>query len=281
MKVKQACLGHGIMGALGAVLSFLLMFGVAHPLMAQVQLIDQNSAVTIVTNSSAGQNHWVVDGSDVLHQQWFWYRVGNVGGQNSIDTLPAQFALSDTDFFVDNHLDTLTALYTAAGFTIQLKLSLTGGASGSQTADMAETIRITNTSTTQPLDFHFFQYVDFNLSASADTATMANANTVDQFGSGQSVSETVATPAPGHHEIDVTPTILNLLTGGSAVTLNDANSAGPADVSWAFEWDVTLNAGGTLLISKDKHLLVPEPTAFMLTALAFGGLLLFPRRRKA
>ena len=271
MKAKEACLG--------VVLSLLLMFGIAHPLMAQVQLIDQNSDVTIMTNSSAGQNHWVVDGSDALHQQWFWYRVGNVGGQNSIDTLPAQFTLTDTD---DNgQLDTLTARYTGAGFTIRLGLTLTGGAIGSQTADMAETVRITNTSG-QPLDFHFFQYVDFNLSASADTATMANANTVDQFGGIKSVSETVATPPPSHHEIALTPTILNLLDSGSAVTLNDANSAGPDDVSWGFEWDVTLDVGNTLLISKDKHLVVPEPGSFMLTAAGLAGLW-FARRfsRKA
>jgi hypothetical protein len=159
-----------------------------------------------------------------------------------------------------------------------LRLSLQGGAIGSQTSDMAEQIKITNTSS-QPLDFHFFQYVDFNLSASADTAFMTNANTVDQFGGGQSVSETVATPASSHHEIAVTPTILGLLTGGSALTLNDANSAGPDDVAWAFEWDATLASGGTLLISKDKHLIVPEPATFMLTALALGGLLLFPRKR--
>jgi len=268
-------IGSGLSGVVA--LSIVMLFG-GRPATAQVQLIDQNSSVTIVTNSSAGQNHWVVDGSDVLHQQWFWYRVGNTGGQNSIDTLPAQFALSDTDPFTDSHLDTLSALYTGAGFTIQLRLSLQGGAVGSQTADMDEQIKITNTSA-QPFDFHFFQYVDFNLSASADTAFMTNANTVDQFGNGQSVSETVATPASSHHEIAVTPTILNLLGGASPLTLNDVNSAGPDDVSWAFEWDATLAPGGTLLISKDKHLIVPEPTTFMLTALALGGLLLFPRRK--
>ena len=281
MKTQEARPAHGILGTLGVVLSFLLIFGVTHPVMAQVQLIDQNSEVTIMTNSSAGQNHWVVDGSDVLHQQWFWYRVGNVGGQNSIDTLPAQFALADTNPFTDNHSDTLTALYTGAGFTIELRLSLTGGAIGSQTADMAEQISIHNTSA-QPLDFHFFQYVDFNLSASADTAIVTNANTVYQFGGTRSVSETVATPAPDHHEVAITPTILNLLSSGSAVTLNDVNSAGPDDVSWGFEWDVTLDAGDTLLISKDKHLDVPEPASFMLTAVGVVGLWLVRRlSRKA
>src|SRR5664280_2209070 len=74
-------IGSGLSGVV--VLSIVMLFG-GRPATAQIQLIDQNSSVTIVTNSSAGQNHWVVDGSDVLHQQWFWYRVGNTGGQNSI-----------------------------------------------------------------------------------------------------------------------------------------------------------------------------------------------------
>ena len=61
---------------------------------------------------------------------------------------------------------------------------------------MSEQISITNL-LDSPLDFHFFQYADFDLSA-ADTAFFTNANAVDQIGGGLRLSETVVTPVPSH-----------------------------------------------------------------------------------
>lgn len=258
-------------------LLFLLATTVASSALAQVQLVDQNSSMVVVTNSSAGINDWMIDGAGVLNQQWFWYRVGDDSGQSSIDTLPAQFAVSDTNPFTDPHADTLSALYTASGFTIQLKLSLQGGAPGSKTSDLAEQINITNTSG-QTLDFHFFQYCDFSLSQSSDSVQYVNSNTVQQSGGAGIVTETVFTPAPNHHEAALDPTILTLLTGGTPATLNDSSGAGPGNTSWANEWDVTLGAGQSLLISKDKHVVVPEPSAFVLAAAGLAGLLLIRRR---
>ena len=74
---------------------------------------------------------------------------------------------------------------------------------------MGEQISISNL-TASPLDFHFFQYADFDLSA-ADTVIFTNANTVDQSGGGLRLSETVVTPVPSHREAAFFPITLNKL----------------------------------------------------------------------
>ncbi len=277
MQIRRAY-GQGC-SRVGRVLLYLLFsVMVAGTVSAQLQLFDRNSSVTIVPNSQAGMNQWLVDGVSVLNQQWFWFRVGTSGGQSSLDTLPLQYVLSDTNPFTDPRLDTFSALYTGAGFTIEVKFTLDGSVPGSGTADLAEQIDISNTSAA-PLDFHFFQYCDFNLSL-ADTAQYLNSNTVQQAGGSALVTETVFTPAPSHREAALAPTLLNLLNGGLPATLNDNLNAGPGDAEWANEWDATIGVGQSLLISKDKHVVVPEPTGLALTVLGLGGLLLLSRSRK-
>jgi hypothetical protein len=142
---------------------------------------------------------------------------------------------------------------------------------------MGEQISIFNL-TPSPLEFHFFQYADFDLSA-ADTAIFTNSNTVDQTGGGLRLSETVVTPVPSHREAALFPVTLNKLNDGLPTTLSDNAGAGPGDVTWAYQWDAVIPPSGTFLISKDKHIsLVPEPAAASLLCVAAG--LLVARRRK-
>jgi hypothetical protein len=60
---------------------------------------------------------------------------------------------------------------------------------------------------------------------------------------------------------------LATLTDTKADNLNDSTGpAGPADVTWAFQWDVTVAPGSTVQISKDKNI-VPEPATLGLMGL--------------
>ena len=54
---------------------------------ADVVLTDFNSTVVIDPTSQAGMYTWTVDGVDQMWQQWFWYRIGSAGPEQSIDTL--------------------------------------------------------------------------------------------------------------------------------------------------------------------------------------------------
>jgi hypothetical protein len=59
------------------------------------------------------------------------------------------------------------------------------------------------------------------------------------------------------------------------------NGYGPADATWAYQWDVIIPRNGTFQISKDKNLnarVIPEPASLVLVALAVG--ILFASRKR-
>jgi hypothetical protein len=241
-------------------------------------LTDDNTVAQFETATQANNFNWLVDGNDLLAQQAFWYRVGN-GAEQSVHSLPiALQGTSDTNF--NGNPDTLFVRYSGTGFQIDTRYTIAGGAAGSGASDMTEQISITNL-LNSPLDFHFFQYADFDLSG-ADSAVFTNANSVQQSGSGSRLTETVVTPVPSHREAAFFPVTLNKLNDGVATTLSDTplgTVVGPGDVTWAYQWDVVIPAGSTFQISKDKNLnAIPEPTVCSLLIVAIA--LLFVVRRK-
>ncbi len=247
---------------------------VVAPARAEIVLTDLNSTATIDPLSQAGMNSWTVDGTNQMYQQWFWYRIGATGGEASIDTLGTPTV---TQFLGDRGV---TIDYSqAGGLDISVLYILTGGNAGSHVSDIAETIRISNNSS-NALDFHFFQYSDFDLNGVEGGQTVqvgADKNSFMQTGNGVVVSETVVTPRPSLYEANYYANTLGALNLGGPTTLNDTGFAGPGDVTWAFEWDVNLAPNGSFTISKDKNLAaaVPEPA----TILAFGTILLVVGRK--
>jgi hypothetical protein len=246
-------------------------------------LTDQNSTVSGDTATS-GATNWTVDGTDQLFQEWFWYRVGSSTDELPVAGLPISFQMV-SDANLNPGDDTLVVTYQGTGFDIDISLSLDGGSAGSGVSDLAEQITITNTSGSV-LDFHFFEYTDLDLGGGAgdDSVIFPNANTVKQTDATLSLSETVATPTPSHHEAAIYDTILTLFGNGVADNLNDTpaigTQIGPFDVTWAFQWDFTLAAGQAVNISKDKALsIVPEPGTGLLLALGLGGLVGGRRKR--
>jgi hypothetical protein len=227
-------------------------------------LVDDNSSADFDTATPANNYNWFVDATDLLAQQAFWYRVGSAGPESSVHTLPIGVQ-GTTDANFDGNPDTLFVRYNGAGFRIETRYALDGGTPGSGNSDMAEQINIINLSGS-PLDFHFFQYADFDLSA-ADTVIFTNANTVDQVGGALRLSETVVTPVPSHREAQFFPVTLNKLNDALPTTLIDNAGIGAGDVTWAFQWDVLIPANGNFQISKDKNITrVPEPGVSALLA---------------
>jgi PEP-CTERM motif len=272
----------------GAALIFLVGFA-AIAQAAPTTLTDRNSSAGIDPSAQAGMFNWTVNSINQLAQQWFWYRIGPTGPESSIDTL-SLFSNTATDTNGNGLNDTLSLSYgngatpAASSFLLDVTYSLQGTrAAGSS---IGETINIKN-NTSSPLDFHFFQYSHFTLGgvAGGETEALLNPNTVRVLGTGNLFSETVVTRAPNHYELAFNPTTINRLNDASATQLSDGpTTAGPGDVTWAFEWDQTLNptgqAGDTLTISKDKTLqLVPEPGTLALMATGLVGGFVFFRKR--
>jgi hypothetical protein len=271
--------------ALGACTAIVGGF-VARPASAALfTLTDANSVAQFDTATQANNFNWFVDGNDKLAQQAFWYREGSAGPEQSLHALPIGVqGTSDSNF--DGNPDTLFVRYNAADFRVDVRYSLNGGLAGSGASDMGEQISITSLSTL-PVDLHFFQYSDFDLSNSADTVLFTNNNAVQQSAGASQLTETVVTPIPSHHEAAAFPVILNKLNDAAPTTLNDTPPIGvpigPGDMTWAYQWDVTLQPNQTFQISKDKNLkatAVPEPTTATFLLCLSGGLLLRPANHK-
>lgn len=248
-------------------------------------LVDENTVVEVDPESVSGMKTWEVDGVSHLFQQWFWYRVGPTDAEKPLNTLVLDLrGTTDTDF--DSDPDTLFLRYLdpQRRFSIELKYTLTGGQAGSGTSDLAEVVKIDNTGD-DPLEFHFFQYSNFDLGSNSGDDTVwfdIGGYRVLQTSPDAIVSETVVTSSPQRHEaglLGLSPTTLDKLEDAVPSILNNESGPLTGDATWAFQWDFTLNKGGTFLISKDK-LIVPEPSTLVLAALGMLGLLLYGWRRR-
>ncbi len=253
---------------------------------APFTLLDENSEVVIDPDPGLGDDggvtDWLVDGTDHLFRQWFWYRVGPGGPEAPIDTLGAPTVLTlSTDGELDD--DAAFISYAGPGFAIEVLYVLTGGTFGSNTSDLAEIIRIRNTGVA-PLDFHFFQYSDFDLNETIgdDVVEILNPNTVSVSDPELIISETVVIPTPSHHQIDTFPSLVDLLDDGLPTTLDDSiGPLGPTDAEWGFQWDFVLPVNGSFIISKDKHIQrVPEPSTFVLLGIGAVGFAWLSRSRR-
>ena len=280
-------------GAVGRSLSFrifapavvLLSLGLQGQ--AQIQTLANNNSVALIDpNSQAGMFSWKVDGIENLAQQWFWYRVG-ANPEQSINTIGAP---------VIQRPDAKTAYITyggaANGYSVEVDYVLTGQTPGSGQADIRESIRIHNFSSNS-LDFHFFQYSDFDLLGQAGGDTVALGTDLSgKFNealqtkgplSSPLLTETDVTPGANHGETAFFNATLVKLNNGVADNLNDnAGPTGPGDVTWALQWDYSgvnmIAPGGDALISKQKFLQIPEPTTLALLSIGAVAYTLHRRR---
>lgn len=244
----------------------------------QFVLSDRNSTATFDVNN--GQISWDVDGVSQLFAQEFYFRRSTDSSERllSASNLSLDGVLtSDTNPFRDDRDDALSQLFSDdAGLQIETIFTLRGGSDGSNRADLAEQIVIRNLSQ-QSMSISFFQFVDFDLGGDAggDFGQIVNGNTVSQSDDGFSVSETVVTPQPNYFQVGDADEIAAMLNDDQVDTLNNtASFAG--NVGWSFQWDITLAAGQSFIITKDKSV-VPAPGSFALLGLA--GAIITRRRR--
>lgn len=217
-----------------------------------VALDDLNSHVEIDPTSPSGMVTWSVDGVDHLATQTFYYRIGSTGPILPLAGLPLTATrLLDANF--DPGDDTLLLRYAGTGFTVTSSYMLKGGQLGSLTSDIAEQLSFDNTSA-GPLSIQVFQYTNLLLNSTPnDTLQLLGGNTAQQSDA-LTFAEVVATPRPTHYQAGTAPLDLAALS----------DYAGPAigNAAYAFQWDRTIPAGGSFILSFDKQLYpVPEPAA--------------------
>lgn len=280
MKLRGGARWGTKLTVLCAVTALWMQSSTVHASAPTYSIWDGNSEAVFDPQSEAGHRDWLVDGIDHLVNEWFWVRIGSTGGELSLDELElVGVSTFDTNAFSDNRHDTISMLFRdslqAPTFEVELSFKLRGSAANSLESDLVEILRVNNL-TRSPLDLHVFQYVDFDLdgTAAGDSVTFEDVNSVRQTGEFSSLNETVVTPASSHREANLFPATLASLNDGSPTTLNDNVGPVNGNVTWAFQWDRTVAANGSFILSKTKSITVPEPTSMALLALG-----LLARRR--
>lgn len=241
-----------------------------------------NSSVNV--NVTSGFSGWTVDGINQLGSQWFYYRVGN-GAELPIESIDA------TPVVLQSSPDRLDVLYANSTVSVNFVYILTGNTLGSGSSGVNATISVRNL-TANPLDLHFFQYSDFNLSGTSAgdsvlfSQSLGRFNKATQSDAGMLLTHTFTSGfnPPSRVEAGNNGATLASLTDGAATTLNNVTSAGPGNVNYTIQWDVTLqaagNAGDGLSIGELMSLQVPEPTAMALVTCGVLALVGSRLRRK-
>jgi hypothetical protein len=258
---------HPIAALLAAIV---VLFALAEANAQTVTIADGNSTAHFDLGSGGvGMDAWTVNGVNQLAEYSLWYRVGSSGPAQRINAL----GLTTYATPAPNKLDTV---YTGAGFRVDTDWTVFGSSPGFGQSDIAALIRITNTSQT-PLDFHFWQYVDFNLLGTPfDTSVaISGGNTATQRDGAAAVAETADLPLPSRYDANYRATVLaNVVAGNLANSSTQTNG----DLAWAFQWDQQIAAGSSLIINKDSNLTIPEPSTLAL--LGVGTLCLLVGRRR-
>jgi hypothetical protein len=267
----------------------ILFAGAALQSDAQIYTLSAQNSSLQVDLAGGGITQWTIDGVNQLNNQWFYYSIGS-GPAYSIDSI----APWSTPTITSGSLPTLTETYANASYSVQTKFVLQPAAIGTGRAKLSDTITVRNLSATA-LDFHFYQYSDFDLGGvTGDQAVQFDSNgagtayKVVQTGlagatlTGTAVAVGGGVSVPALEQAALYDGSKFGLGSGNPVSLNNTNlTAGPGNVVYAYQWNVTLaaagNPGSSLTISEIQS--VPEPSTAALIASGMIVLAMVCRRR--
>lgn len=264
------------------------------------------SADITVSGAGAGMTSWTVNGIDHLQRQWLWYSVDG-GAAAQIDA----GATTSASFIGD----TATLSYDNGSFLTEVVYSIYGHADAS-VSGIDERVTITNTSG-GAITMSLFQYNDFDINGVANTDFAFKGAYVDDVatasttaitqGDGATLSESNVDPATGLIAYDIVTdgSILDMLTNAMAddALSGDVNDTsvtiiGPGNIEWAWQWNLTIAAGDSFTINKQKSIsgfgaptfffgfdspepaTIPEPVSLALFGAGLMAVGMIRRRRK-
>ncbi len=188
--------------------------------------------------------------------------------------------------------DNIEVTYSNSSFGIKLSYTLSGSALGTGRSGATLGVNVINYQATA-LDFHLFQYSDFDLGGTTGSESVNFLKALGRFNRAVQttgslgmthtfLATAIPSPIPLVEANTFNSTLLSL-TDLSQTSFNSlSTNAGPGNVTYAIQYDLQLGAGESFALSDQFSIAVPEPTSAALIAiagacLAFGGI----RRKKS
>jgi hypothetical protein len=247
---------------------------------AVLALSDDNSIAAFDPSfsnipSNNGLLFWTVDNINHLFHNQFWYRIGSTSKENDINALNL-IGINQTQPASNQ----LSATYAGNSFEIVLNFQLDGGVPGSGTSSLFQNIDIKNTSSNK-LDFHLFNYTDFDLTDNAqDDTTKISNNTATQFDS-FTLAKEVINPSASYYQVSPFPNILDALSDNFPTSLSNVGGPLTGEDAYAFQWDFVLEPEKSFSIKNYKSIKpIPEPTINLGYLIGFGFLGMLWRLRR-
>jgi hypothetical protein len=231
-----------------------------------LDIIDNNSSISVDTGSQDGLFNWNVDGVNQMSREWFWLRTGSDTQEFSLDTLTLNSSNATGN--------QISLAYSGSAFDVDVQYTLTGGADGSGQSHIDEQISVTNTGAS-PLTFSLFSFSDLDLDGtSLDQRASGGTSGISQV-DGLVVANVQTSLAASAFQIAVFDDLVDSFNDSGLTNLDNSGSpSGPADLQFAFQHDFVIPVDGTTSFSQIKDVsAVPEPGTIVLLVTGIGLLL--------
>ena len=231
---------------------------------ANLTLTNGDTSMSIDTDSSYGIYELASGSVNHLYQHWFWYRVGATGPERAM-TSATMTLLSETN----TSPSSCTIVLATTNFQAHMSINLEDNPSGPNTVGSSITLMVTNTNSVATLDLHLFAYTDFDLNNTIENAWLR----IDGEGAVQAIAGTVSrevlTPAADAYAVDIYPDLVDHLEDAVTTNLNNSTAMGPADNTYAHQWNVLIDPGNTFTVNINMD--VTPKTNFAVTACVQTG----------
>jgi hypothetical protein len=231
---------------------------------------DGNATISVNPDRRAnpgGIANWNTDGISSLYEQSWYFRLGDATGQREIPL--HVLTLNSSEIVGENEIQ-LSYNGEDRGFDLAADITYTllGGPIGSGSSTIDQTATMTNLDTVNPLSLSLFGYSDFDLPNSFSDVASGGVDGITQVNTASFLRTATVTPvSPTPHAFQISEagdvqTLRNTLGDGLPTELSNATSPfGPADVDFAFQWELEIPVGGSVTISTTQTVAgeVPEP----------------------